>query len=110
MVPTGEPATRKRRDRPPPKVVLAIGVALLAINHLSVVFGNGLQAEALMMGCWLLAVGGWVLVSPRSFDAVWAWADRSGRRIIGMIVLSLAAGVAAAEAVARLAYGQSLFG
>jgi hypothetical protein len=61
-----------------------------------------------MMGCWLVLVGGWVLLGPRSFDAVWAWADVSGWRIFGMVLLSLAAGFAAA--VARLAYGQRLFG
>jgi hypothetical protein len=83
---------------------------MLALNHLSVALGFGLQDEAMMMGCWLVVVGGWTLAGPRSFDAAWAWADVSGWRAFGLILVSLAAGVAAAEAVARLAYGQRLFG
>ena len=102
--------TRVRHDRPPPKPVLALGAAMLAINHLSVVLGNGLILEALAMGCWLIVVGTWVLVAGRSFDAVWSWADRSGWRITGFVLLSLAAGCGAAEAIARIAYGQRLFG
>jgi hypothetical protein len=102
--------TRVRRDRPPPKAVLGLGVGLLALNHLSVVLGNGLQLEALMMGCWLTVVGVWVLCAGRSFDAAWAWADASGRRIIGLVFLSMAAGFGAAEAVAWYGYGQHLFG
>lgn len=98
------------RDRPPPKIFIGIGVALLAINHLSVVFGNGLQPEALAMGCWTILMGGWVLVAGRSFDAVWAWVDRSGKRTIAFVLLSLVASVGAAEAVAWFGYGQHLVG
>ena len=36
---------------------------MFAINHLSVVLGNGLMFEALAMGCWLVLMGGWVLVA-----------------------------------------------
>lgn len=101
---------RIRRDRPPPRIVLSLGVGLLGLNHLSVVLGNGLQPEALMMGCWLAVVGLWVMFAGRSFDAVWAWADVSGKRIAGIVFLSIAAGFAAAEAVAWFGYGQHLFG
>lgn len=101
---------RARLDRPPPKVFLPIGAAFLGINHLSVVLNFGLQAESLMMGCWLVMMGGWVLVAGRSFDAVWAWVDRSGRRTIAFVLLSLGAGYGAVEAVARLCYGQPLLG
>jgi hypothetical protein len=96
--------------RPPPKIFLGAGAVLLAINHLSVVFNNGVQPEALAMGCWMVLTGGWVLVAGRSFDAVWAWVDRAGWRTIGFVVLSLAAGVAAAAAVAWFGYGQRLVG
>ena len=98
------------RDRPPPKIFLGIGAALLAINHVSVVLNNGLQPEALMMGCWTAMMGGWVLAAGRSFDAVWAWVNRSGRRTIAFVLLSFVAGYGAAEAVARFGYGQPLLG
>ena len=58
----------------------------------------------------LVLVGLWVLFAGRSFDVVWTWADRSFRRILGFVFLSLAAGYGAAEAVARFGYGQPLFG
>jgi hypothetical protein len=83
---------------------------MLVINHLSVVLGFGLQAEALAMGCWLVLMGGWSQFAGRSFDAVWGWVDRSGPRTIGFMLLSLAAGVAAAEVVAWFGYGQHLVG
>jgi hypothetical protein len=101
------------RDRPPPKIFLGIGAGCLAINHLSVVIGNGLQAEALAMGCWLVLMAGWVLVGGRSFDAVWGWANRprtSVWRAIGVAMLTLLAALGVAEAVAWFGYGQHLFG
>ena len=108
--PDGRLGRRKRTDRPPPKIFLGIGAALLVLNHLSVVFGAGLQAEALMMGSWLVMMGAWVLLAGRSFDAVWTWADRSGARMIGFMLLTLAGGFGLAEAVAWFAYGQHLWG
>jgi hypothetical protein len=107
---TGTPATRTRRDRPPPKLFLGGGAALLVINHLSFAFGNGLQAEALVMGCWLILMGGWSQFAGRTFDVVWAWVDRAGWRTIGFILLSFAGGLAAAEAVAWFGYGERLLG
>ena len=80
------------------------------MNHLSVTLGNGLMPEALVMGCWLGLVGGWVLFAGRSFDAVWGWAKPSARREIGLALLTLAAAIGVAEAVARLGYGQPLLG
>ena len=98
-----------RLDRPP-RFFLLIGAVCFGINHLSVVFNNGIQPEALGIGCWLVLMGGWVLVAGRSFDAVWAWVDPSGPRTITFVLLSLGAGYGAAEAVARFGYGQPLFG
>jgi len=101
------------RDRPPPKIFLGFGAVCLAINHLSVVLNNGLLVEALVMGCWLVLVAGWVLVAGRSFNAVWGWANRprsSVWRAIGVAMLTLLAAVGAAEAVAWFGYGQHLFG
>ncbi|AMV23013.1 hypothetical protein VT84_01285 [Gemmata sp. SH-PL17] len=99
---------RKKIDRPPPRVFLGVGALFLGLNHLSVALGFGLHAEALMAGCWLVLVGGWVALAGRSFDAVWAWADPSGRRTIGLILFTLGAAFGAAEGVARIAYGQRL--
>jgi hypothetical protein len=98
------------RDRPPPKFFLPIGGACFGINHLSVVLNNGLMVEALMMGCWLVLMGGWVLVAGRTFDAIWAWVDRTGWRVIPFVLLSFVASVGAAWAVAWFGYGQPLFG
>jgi len=100
-------------DRPPPGIFLGIGVGLLGLNHLSVVLGNGLQFEALMMGCWLLLMAGWVVVAGRSFNAVWGWANRprsSVWRAIGVASVTLLAALGAAEAVPWFGYGQHLFG
>src|SRR5262245_41983603 len=102
--------TRVRHDPPPPKPVLGLGAAILAINPLSVVLGNGVILEALAWGCLFVLLGLSVLVAGRSFDAVWSWVDRSGKRILVFVGLLLAVGCAAAEAVARIAYGQRLFG
>lgn len=110
MADASRPGTRTRRDRPPPKAFLGIGAAFLGINHLSVVLNFGVQAEALVMGCWLVLMGGWVLVAGRSFDAVWAWADRVGWRVIGFMLLSLVAALGAAAAVAWYGYGERLVG
>jgi hypothetical protein len=110
MAATDRTGTRTRNDRPPPKVFLGIGCGCLALNHLSVVLGNGLLPEALVMGCWLVLVGGWVLFAGRTFDAVWAWADPSDRRVIGLMLLTGAAAVGVAEAVAWVGYGRHLFG
>jgi hypothetical protein len=97
-----------RRARPPPKVFLGIGAGLFVLNHLSVVFGVSLQAEALVLGSWLVLMGGWVQFAGRTFDAVWAWVDPSGWRTIGFVLLSLTAALAVAEAVAWWGYGQHL--
>jgi hypothetical protein len=98
------------RNHRPPRFFLPLGGVFFGINHLSVVFNNGLQPEALGIGCWLVLMGGWVLVAGRSFDAVWAWADRAGWRVIGFLMLSFGAGAGAAWAVAWFGYGQRLFG
>jgi hypothetical protein len=110
MVPGGPPATRVRRERPPPRLFLGVGAALLAVNHLSVAFGNGLIAEAVMAGCWLVMMGGWSQFAGAAFDAVWAWANPSGRRVIGFVLLTLVVALTAAEGVARWVYGQPLLG
>ena len=107
--PNGRIGQRKRRDRPPPKIFLGIGVGMLVLNHLSHAFGAGLQVEALFMGCWLSSIGAWVLLAGRSFDAVWAWADPHGWRMIGLMVLSFVVALALAEALAWFAYGQHLW-
>ena len=106
--PQVETVSRGNRHRPPPKIFLGIAALMFGINHLSVVVGNGLVPEALVMGCWLGMMGGWVLVAVRSFDAVWGWADPSDRRMIGLALLTLVAAIGLAEAVARLGYGQPL--
>jgi hypothetical protein len=110
MLPAGPPAKRVRRERPPPRLFLGIGAVCLAVNHLSVAFGNGLSAEALVAGCWLVLMGGWSQFAGRTFDAVWRWANPAGWRVIGFMLLTLVASVAAAEGVARLVYGQPLLG
>ena len=46
----GATGTRKNADGPQPKICLGIGCAFFAANHLSVMFGVGVLAEALMMG------------------------------------------------------------
>ncbi len=102
--------TRGSLQRPPPKIFLGIGGVFLGINHLSFVLNFGIQAEALVMGCWLVMMGGWVLVAGRSFDAVWAWVDRAGWRTITFMLASFVAGVGAAWAVAWFGYGQRLLG
>ncbi len=99
-----------RRHAPPPKPFLGIGAAMLAVNHLSVAINQGVQAEALVMGCWLVLVGGWSLVAARWFDAVWDWVDRRGWRVIGFVLLTLFMALGTAEAVARVGYGQPLLG
>lgn len=101
---------RANLDRPPPKPFLGIGAAFLTVNHLSVLLGLGLHAEALVAGCWLVLLGGWVLVAGRSFDVVWAWANASGARTIGFILLTLVVALGLAEAVARVGYGRPLLG
>ena len=95
---------------PPGKLFLGLGVVFLGINHLSVVLGNGLLPEALVMGCWCGLMGGWVLFAERSFNAVWGWAKPSARREIGLALLTLAAAIGLAEAIAWFAYGQHLVG
>jgi hypothetical protein len=108
--PDGRAGGRKRRDRPPPRIFLAAGAGLFVLNHLSVVFGAGLQPEALMPAAWLAMMGGWSLAAGRTFDAVWAWADPRGWRVIGFILLTFVAALGLAEAIAWFAYGQHLFG
>ena len=101
--------TRARLDRPP-RFFLPLGAVFFGINHLSVVFNNGVMPEALGLGCWLVLMGGWVLVAGRSFDAVWAWVDPSGPRTIAFVLLSFVVSVGGAWAVAWYGYGQPLFG
>jgi len=69
---------------PPGKIFLGLGVSLFLINHLSVLMGNGLIPEAMIMGGWTGLMGMWVLFGPRSFDAIWGWAKPSARREIGL--------------------------
>jgi hypothetical protein len=103
-----KPAQYATGHRPPGKIFLGLGVMMFAINHLSVVLGNGLIPEALVIGCWLGLLGVWVLVSVRSFDAAWGWAKPSARREIGLGLFTVAIAVGLAEAVAWFAYGQHL--
>jgi hypothetical protein len=84
-------------------------VVFLGVNHLSVVFGNGMMTEALGMGCWCGLVGGWALGAGRSFDVVWGWAKRSMRRELGLGLLTFLTAIVLAEAVAWFAYGQHLW-
>lgn len=100
------------RDRPPPKIFLGIGALCFGINRLSVLWNLGPHPEALMIGCWLVLMGGWVLVAGRSFDAVWGWANRHGRSVwwgLGLAPVTLGAAVGAAEAAAWFGYGRHLF-
>src|SRR5262245_54517813 len=110
MAGRGRVGFRGTGKRPPPKTFLGIAAGCFVLNHLSVVFGNGIVPEALVTGCWLALLGGWVLLAGPSFDAVWAWADPSGRRVIGLVLLTLILALAAAEAVAWVGYGQHLTG
>lgn len=99
---------RATLDRPPPKVFLGVGALFLGVNHLSVVLGLGFHTEALLGGCWLVSMGAWSLFAGRAFDVVWAWVNRSGWRVIGFVLLTLAGAVLLAEAVARIGYGRPL--
>ena len=108
--PPGHGVWRGNRHRPPPGIFLGIGAVLFGINHLSFAFGNGVSAEALVMGSWLALMGGWVLLSGRSFDAAWGWADPSGARMIGLALLTLVAAIGLAEAIAWFGYGLHLVG
>jgi hypothetical protein len=108
MANSGRTDSRSAAHRPPSKIFLGIGVVLFAVNHLSVVLGNGIVPEALVMGSWVVLIGGWVLLACRSFDAVWGWAKRSAWREIGLALLTLAVAIAVAEAVAWFGYGQHL--
>jgi hypothetical protein len=94
---------------PPGKIFLGIGAGLLLLNHLSVVLGNGIVLEALVLGSWCSLMGGWVQFARRSFDAVWGWAKPSARRELGLGVLTIIIAAALAEAVAWFAYGQHLW-
>ena len=99
---------RAALDRPPPNVFLGGGGLFLAVNHLSVVLGLALHAEALVAGCWLVLIGGWSLFAGRTFDVVRARVNPAGWRVIGFVLLTLAVAVGLAEAVARIVYGQPL--
>jgi hypothetical protein len=108
-------ATGSRLGRPvagirPEAIFLGFAVILLGINHLSVVFGNGVSFEALGMGCWTGFVGNWALFAGRAFDVVWGWARRSMRRELGLGLFTFAIAIGLAEAVAWFAYGQHLWG
>lgn len=108
--PKGKTGRQAFGQGPPAKFFLGLGVILFGINHLSVAFGNGLLPEALVMGSWTGLMGGWLQFAGRSFEAVWGWARPSGRREIGLGLLTAAIAVALAEAVAWFAYGQHLLG
>jgi hypothetical protein len=108
--PAGKTGTYTTGHRPPGKIFLGLGVLMFGINHLSVVFGNGIVAEALVIGSWLVLLGLWVLVSVQSFDAAWGWAKPSAPREIGLGLLTVAIAVGLAEAVSWFAYGQHLMG
>jgi hypothetical protein len=102
--------TTSTAQRPPGKLFIVFGVVFLGINHLSVLFGNGLMPEALVMGSWTGLMGGWVLLAVRSFDAVWGWAKPNIRRELGLMLLTLAVAIGLAEALAWFAYGQHFWG
>jgi hypothetical protein len=106
--PSRKPGRVVMLQRPPPKIFLGLGAGFLALNHLSVVLGGGLQPEAVMLGSWLVLMGGWVLAAARTFDAAWAWADPSGRRVIGFVLLTMAVAFGLADGIAWFAYGQHL--
>lgn len=99
----------KRGDRPPGKLCLGISAVLFGINHLSVVFGNGILPEALGIGCWVGLMGGWALFGWRSFDLVYGWARPSIRRELALMLVTLTIAIVLAEAVAWFAYGQHLW-
>jgi hypothetical protein len=107
---TGNESTgrRARPDRPPPRIFLGIAAACLVLNHLSVVLGPGLQAEALVMGCWMGLLGGWVAVAGRTFDEVWARVNPSNWRTIAFMLITVGAALGTAEAVAWFGYGRHL--
>jgi hypothetical protein len=107
--PSGRIGTFASGQGPPGKLFLGLGVVFFGINHLSVVFGNGLVPEALGMGSWTGLMGGWALFAGRSFDVAWAWAKPSMRRELGLGLLTFAVAIGLAEAVAWVAYGQHLW-
>src|SRR5690349_21132844 len=88
------------RQRPPGAFFLGLAAGFFALNHLSVVFGQGVSAECLVMGAWLVVMGGWVRLAGRTFDAANARVNRSGRWVVGLILLTVVAAVGLAEAVA----------
>jgi hypothetical protein len=93
----------------PEAIFVGFAVMFFGINHLSVVFGNGLLPEALGIGSWCGLVGGWALMASRSFDLVWGWAKRSMRRELSLGFFTFVVAIALAEAVAWFAYGQHLW-
>jgi hypothetical protein len=105
----GKSGTYAFRQSPPGKLFLGLGVLLLLINHLSVVLGNGLILEALIVGTWTGFMGTWALLLPRTFDAIWGWAKPSTRREVGLGLFTMAVAVGLAEAIALFAYGQHLW-
>ena len=105
----GRTGSSVRAERPW-GVLFPIGVLCLVANHWAVVGGSGISAEGLVLGCWLVPVGGWGLLAGRSLDAVWEWVNRSSARTAAFVALNFAAALGAAEAVAWFVYGQHLFG
>ena len=109
----GEPKGKAGRyafgQGPPGKIFLGLGGLMLAINQLSVLFGNGIMLEALVMGSWCGLMGGWVQFAGRNFDRVWGWAKPSAWRELGLGLLTVLVAAGLAEAIAWFAYGQHLW-
>ena len=95
--------------RPPGTIFLGLGVLMFGINQLSVLFGNGIVPEALVMGSWCSLMGGWAQFAGRSFEVAWGWAKPPARRELGLGLLTIVVAAALAEAVAWFAYGQHLW-
>lgn len=106
----GVPVTPVRRVES--LVMLGAVAALLGVNHLSVVCGFGVSAEAMVTAAALLPIGLVWAAYPRSFQAVERRLQGSRRMVALAVVAGLLLGVVGivlAELLARWWYGERLF-